>query len=193
MHQKGQHLPDMPPYVVLSPRPTAGQGVLSAFSPISPDTVLVAVTPSAPPVKEKVTRFLWSRVHVKEREKNTKENLWNSETTRNSNKQLESKSNKLQGDAQKGPYDWSWANKFSPSFKTGCISWKSWKNCKGCKTSSGNAGADRQISALLLCGTEPATAVVQHLKVPQNSGHLLQASVQQDKRSNVTKKQLPWF
>lgn len=58
MHQKGQHLPDTPPYVVLSPRPTAGQGVLSALSPISPDTVLVAVTPSAPPVKGKVSRFL---------------------------------------------------------------------------------------------------------------------------------------
>lgn len=67
MHQKGQHLPDMPPYVVLSPRPTAGQGVLSAFSPISPDTVLVAVTPSAPPVKEKVSRFLLNHVYKNKR------------------------------------------------------------------------------------------------------------------------------
>lgn len=32
--------------------PTAGQGVPSAFNPIRPETVLVAVTPSAPPVKK---------------------------------------------------------------------------------------------------------------------------------------------
>lgn len=44
------HLPDTPPYVVRCPRPMEGQGVPSALSPISPDTVLVAVTPSAPPV-----------------------------------------------------------------------------------------------------------------------------------------------
>lgn len=51
---KGQHLPDTPPYVVLLPLPTAGHGVPSAFSPISPETVLVAVTPSAPPVMQKI-------------------------------------------------------------------------------------------------------------------------------------------
>lgn len=67
MHQKGQHLPDTPPYVVLSPAPTAGQDVPSAFSPISPDTVLVAVTPSAPPVKQKVSHFLLN--HKKKRGK----------------------------------------------------------------------------------------------------------------------------
>lgn len=50
LHRKGQHLPDTPPYVVFFPSPTAGQGVPSALSSISPDTVLVAVTPSAPPV-----------------------------------------------------------------------------------------------------------------------------------------------
>ena len=75
MHQKGQHLPDMPPYVVLSPPPTAGQGVLSAFSPISPDTVLVAVTPSAPPVKEKVSHFLLNHIYKNKRGKNTTEKL----------------------------------------------------------------------------------------------------------------------
>lgn len=36
--------------MVFLPSPTSGQGVPSALSPISPDTVLVAVTPSAPPV-----------------------------------------------------------------------------------------------------------------------------------------------
>lgn len=95
MHQKGQHLPDMPPYVVLSAPPTAGQGVLSAFSPISPDTVLVAVTPSAPPVKEKVGLFLLNRVYENKRGRNTTEKLWNCEITRNSNKQLKAESNKL--------------------------------------------------------------------------------------------------
>lgn len=69
MHQKGQHLPDTPPYVVLSPAPTAGQGVLSAFSPISPDTVLVAVTPSAPPVKQKVSHFLLNHEYKNNRGK----------------------------------------------------------------------------------------------------------------------------
>ncbi len=42
-------LPEMPPYVVLAPLPIPGQGVASALRAISPDTVLVAVTPSAPP------------------------------------------------------------------------------------------------------------------------------------------------
>ena len=46
----GIHLPDTPPYVVLFPVPMPGQGLPSAFRPISPDTVLVAVTPSAPPM-----------------------------------------------------------------------------------------------------------------------------------------------
>lgn len=45
----GWHSPDTPPYVVRLPRPMPGQGEPSAFSPISPETVLVAVTPSAPP------------------------------------------------------------------------------------------------------------------------------------------------
>lgn len=75
MHQKGQHLPDTPPYVVLSPTPTAGQGVPSAFSPISPDTVLVAVTPSAPPVKEKVRHFLLNNAYKNKRGKNATEKL----------------------------------------------------------------------------------------------------------------------
>lgn len=43
------YLPDTPPYVVRFPAPTPGHGVPSAFSPIKPETVLVAVTPSAPP------------------------------------------------------------------------------------------------------------------------------------------------
>lgn len=43
------HSPDTPPYVVRLPRPMPGQGEPSALSPISPETVLVAVTPSAPP------------------------------------------------------------------------------------------------------------------------------------------------
>lgn len=42
-------VPDTPPYVVRLPAPTAGQGVPSAFNPMRPETVLVAVTPSAPP------------------------------------------------------------------------------------------------------------------------------------------------
>lgn len=75
MHKKGQHLPDTPPYVVLSPTPTAGQGVPSAFSPISPDTVLVAVTPSAPPVKEKVRHFLLNNAYKNKRGKNATEKL----------------------------------------------------------------------------------------------------------------------
>lgn len=75
MHKKGQHLPDTPPYVVLSPTPTAGQGVPSAFSPISPDTVLVAVTPSAPPVKEKVSHFLLNNACKNKRGKNATEKL----------------------------------------------------------------------------------------------------------------------
>lgn len=77
MHQKGQHLPDTPPYVVLSPAPTAGQGVPSAFSPISPDTVLVAVTPSAPPVKEKVSHFLLNNLY-----KNKKGKKYNRKTVK---------------------------------------------------------------------------------------------------------------
>lgn len=52
--RKDENPPDTPPYVVLFPRPTAGQGVPSALSPIRPETVLVAVTPSAPPVKNHV-------------------------------------------------------------------------------------------------------------------------------------------
>ena len=46
------HLPDTPPYVVRLAAPTLGQGEPSAFSPIKPETVLVAVTPSAPPVTQ---------------------------------------------------------------------------------------------------------------------------------------------
>ena len=42
-------LPDTPPYVLSFSRPTAGHGVAFAVSPISPDTVLMAATPSAPP------------------------------------------------------------------------------------------------------------------------------------------------
>lgn len=42
-------LPDTPPYVLSFSRPTAGHGVASALNPISPDTVLIAATPSAPP------------------------------------------------------------------------------------------------------------------------------------------------
>jgi len=42
-------LPDTPPYVLSFSRPTAGHGVASALNPISPDTVLMAATPSAPP------------------------------------------------------------------------------------------------------------------------------------------------
>ena len=41
--------PDIPPYVVRLAFPTAGQAVLFPFSPIRPETVLVAVTPSAFP------------------------------------------------------------------------------------------------------------------------------------------------
>lgn len=41
----------MPPYVVCLAWPMPGQGVPSAFGPIRPDTVLVAVMPSAPPVE----------------------------------------------------------------------------------------------------------------------------------------------
>ena len=43
-------LPDTPPYVVFFCLPTAGQALELAFSPIRPETVLVAVTPSALPV-----------------------------------------------------------------------------------------------------------------------------------------------
>lgn len=46
------YLPDIPPYVVRLSAPTFGQGVPSAFSPIRPETVLVAVTPSAPPKRD---------------------------------------------------------------------------------------------------------------------------------------------
>ena len=46
-------LPETPPYVVLFSLPTAGQGLALAFNPIRPDTVLMAVTPSAPPTREK--------------------------------------------------------------------------------------------------------------------------------------------
>lgn len=56
--RKGQHRPDTPPYVVRFPIPTAGQGVPSAFKPMRPETVLVAVTPSAPPVEN--TTFVFS-------------------------------------------------------------------------------------------------------------------------------------
>lgn len=52
----------------------------------------------------------------------------------------------------------------------------------------GNTGADRQISALQLCGTEPATVVIQHLEVPQHRSHLLQACEEQDKMKNATEK-----
>ena len=50
-------LPDTPPYVVNFSRPTAGHGVASALSPISPDTVLTAATPSAPPTPRKCLQF----------------------------------------------------------------------------------------------------------------------------------------
>jgi len=46
-------LPDTPPYVLSLSFPTPGHGVASAFSPISPDTVLIAETPSAPPAVRK--------------------------------------------------------------------------------------------------------------------------------------------
>jgi hypothetical protein len=42
--------PDIPPYVVDLLRPTAGQGMALLCNPINPDTVLIAVTPSALPV-----------------------------------------------------------------------------------------------------------------------------------------------
>mmetsp|Transcript_11752 Transcript_11752/g.29696 ORF Transcript_11752/g.29696 Transcript_11752/m.29696 type:complete len:203 (+) Transcript_11752:932-1540(+) len=42
-------LPDMPPYVVRFSLPTAGHALLSPCTPISVDTVLMAVTPDAPP------------------------------------------------------------------------------------------------------------------------------------------------
>lgn len=42
-------LPLTPPYVVRLSMPTAGQGVVSALTLISPDTVLMADTPLAPP------------------------------------------------------------------------------------------------------------------------------------------------
>jgi hypothetical protein len=45
-------LPETPPYVVNFSFPTAGQASEFDFRPIKPDTVLVAVTPSASP-KEK--------------------------------------------------------------------------------------------------------------------------------------------
>ena len=41
--------PDSPPYVVFSSLPTAGQALELPFSPMRPETVLMAVTPSAPP------------------------------------------------------------------------------------------------------------------------------------------------
>jgi hypothetical protein len=50
-------LPDTPPYVLSLSRPTAGHGVASAFNPISPDTVLIAATPSAPPETNKCLQF----------------------------------------------------------------------------------------------------------------------------------------
>lgn len=43
--------PLTPPYVVRFSRPTAGHAVVSAFKLIKPDTVLIAETPSAPPVR----------------------------------------------------------------------------------------------------------------------------------------------
>ena len=42
-------LPLYPPYVVFFSEPTAGQALESGKTPIKPDTVFVAVTPSAPP------------------------------------------------------------------------------------------------------------------------------------------------
>ena len=42
-------LPLTPPYVVFFCIPTAGQAWPFEFRPIKPDTVLIAVTPSAPP------------------------------------------------------------------------------------------------------------------------------------------------
>ena len=41
--------PDTPPYVVRLACPTPGHGVAPPFRCISPETVFVAVTPSAPP------------------------------------------------------------------------------------------------------------------------------------------------
>ena len=41
--------PETPPYVVLCASPTAGQATPLDWSPMRPDTVLMAVTPSAPP------------------------------------------------------------------------------------------------------------------------------------------------
>ena len=42
-------LPDTPPYVVFCSLPIAGHATDDPLKPINPDTVLVAVTPSAPP------------------------------------------------------------------------------------------------------------------------------------------------
>lgn len=57
-------LPDTPPYVVWLPVPTLGQGEPSAFSPIKPETVLVAVTPSAPPLNNSNRRYVtyWNKM-----------------------------------------------------------------------------------------------------------------------------------
>ncbi len=41
--------PDTPPYVVFPSFPTAGQALPLELRPIRPETVLMAVTPSAPP------------------------------------------------------------------------------------------------------------------------------------------------
>ena len=45
-------LPDTPPYVVRFSFPTAGQALPSPFKPIRPETVFVAVTPSAFPGRQ---------------------------------------------------------------------------------------------------------------------------------------------
>lgn len=42
-------LPETPPYVVLCSLPMFGQATPLVFTPIRPETVLVAVTPVAPP------------------------------------------------------------------------------------------------------------------------------------------------
>lgn len=53
----------------------------------------------------------------------------------------------------------------------------------------GNTGADRQTSALQLCGTEPAVGqAAQHLEVTLHRGDLLQVCEKQDEMNNATEK-----
>jgi len=58
-------LPDTPPYVLSFSRPTAGHGVASALNPISPDTVLIAATPLAPPEPRTCLQLYESYLHQK--------------------------------------------------------------------------------------------------------------------------------